>query len=133
MPAEFLKSNQALSVPLLTRILYGGITEEILLRWGVMTLLVWLLWRCQAKQHQSPTTHHVLAGITIAALIFGMLHLPVVALLGVQMTGTLIIYIVLSNVFIGWIAGYLYWQKGLEAAMIAHAIFHVALTIKDAI
>lgn len=28
-------------VPLPTRLLYGGITEELLLRWGLMTLLVW--------------------------------------------------------------------------------------------
>ena len=27
-------------VPLQTRLLYGGITEELLLRWGLMTLLV---------------------------------------------------------------------------------------------
>ncbi len=32
-----------------TRILYGGITEELLLRWGMMTLLVWLAWWIFAK------------------------------------------------------------------------------------
>src|SRR4030095_12239849 len=28
-------------VPLLTRLFYGGFTEELLLRWGVMTLIAW--------------------------------------------------------------------------------------------
>src|SRR6187549_99125 len=28
-------------LPLPTRVLYGGLTEELLLRWGVMTFLVW--------------------------------------------------------------------------------------------
>ena len=26
-------------------VLYGGITEEIMMRWGLMTLLVWVFWR----------------------------------------------------------------------------------------
>jgi hypothetical protein len=32
-------------LPVPTRLLYGGITEELLLRWGLMTLLVWVAWR----------------------------------------------------------------------------------------
>src|SRR5688572_22338918 len=32
-------------IPFLTRLVYGGITEELLLRWGVLTLLVWIFWR----------------------------------------------------------------------------------------
>ena len=32
-------------MPLPTRLLYGGITEELLLRWGFMTLLVWFAGR----------------------------------------------------------------------------------------
>src|SRR5215471_15777084 len=35
--------NQAL--PFVMRLLYGGVVEELLLRWGVMTFLVWLAWR----------------------------------------------------------------------------------------
>lgn len=31
------------SLPLATRLAYGGIGEELLMRWGLMTLLVWLL------------------------------------------------------------------------------------------
>jgi hypothetical protein len=30
---------------LLTAMLYGGITEEILMRWGLMSLLVWIAWK----------------------------------------------------------------------------------------
>ncbi len=37
-------------VPLPTRLLYGGITEELLLRWGFMTLLVWAAWRLFQKE-----------------------------------------------------------------------------------
>jgi len=36
--------------PIPTRLLYGGITEELLLRWGFMTLLVWATWRVFQKR-----------------------------------------------------------------------------------
>jgi hypothetical protein len=43
LPPEFVTRSLALSnlLPLPTRLLYGGFTEELLLRWGVMTFLVW--------------------------------------------------------------------------------------------
>ncbi len=43
LPSEFVTKSAELNkfVPLPTRLLYGGITEELLLRWGLMTLLVW--------------------------------------------------------------------------------------------
>src|SRR5215213_3042167 len=41
-------------LPLPTRLLNGGITEELLLRWGLMTLLVWAAWRLVQKGHGQP-------------------------------------------------------------------------------
>jgi hypothetical protein len=41
-------------VPLPTRVLYGGITEELLLRWGLMTLLVWAAWRLLQRREGEP-------------------------------------------------------------------------------
>jgi len=34
-------------------------------------------------------------------------------------------FIVLANSFFGLVAGYLYWRKGLEAAIIAHMSAHI--------
>src|SRR5678809_1083871 len=47
LPAVFVLRAEKFNrlMPFLTRLLYGGITEELLLRWGVMTLLVWASWR----------------------------------------------------------------------------------------
>ena len=36
-------------MPLLPRLLYGGITEELISRWGLMTLSVWLLMRLRLR------------------------------------------------------------------------------------
>src|SRR5262249_20639847 len=32
-------------LPPLTRLLYGGITEEVLVRWGFMSFLIWAAWK----------------------------------------------------------------------------------------
>jgi hypothetical protein len=40
-PPILVEVLERLSLPLFARVLYGGITEELLLRWGLMTALVW--------------------------------------------------------------------------------------------
>ncbi|MEA5464841.1 CPBP family intramembrane glutamic endopeptidase [Leptothoe sp. PORK10 BA2] len=130
LPSDFLTKIDQLSkgTPLLTRLLYGGITEEIMLRWGLLTVLVWLLWRFLQKAEGTPNVKYVVLAITISALIFGLGHLPLVFALSPQVTTPLTIYIVAGNTLFGLIAGYLYWQKGLESAMIAHIVFHVVIS-----
>jgi hypothetical protein len=52
LPSDFVMKAEALSnnTSLLTRILYGGITEELLIRWGLMTLLVWIGWHLFSQE-----------------------------------------------------------------------------------
>lgn len=127
LPADFLTAAEALEVPLLTRLLRGGVTEEILLRWGVMTLLVWLPWRVLQGKQGDPRPHYVAFAIGISGLLFGLLHLPVAFILSAEVTASLVLYVVGANTLFSLVAGYLYWQTGLEAAMIAHAFFHLLI------
>src|SRR5687767_5761385 len=46
-------------IPHALRILYGGFTEEILLRWGVMTFLVWML----SRLFQATSSRPVIGGM----------------------------------------------------------------------
>jgi hypothetical protein len=48
-------------LPLPTRLLYGGITEELLLRWGLMTLLVWAAWRLLQRREGKPKSAYFVA------------------------------------------------------------------------
>lgn len=114
-------------VPLPTRLLYGGITEELLIRWGLMTLLVWAAWRLFQKGRGEPKPSHFVAAILISSIVFGIGHLPIAFLLFHQPTAALIAFIVVANSLFGLIAGYLYWKKGLESAMIAHMLAHVVM------
>ena len=123
MRAERLNS----SMPLLTRLLYGGITEELLLRWGLLTLLVWAAWRIFQRGRGTPRAIYFVSAIVISSVVFGIGHLPIVAALEVDFTFTIVAFIVLANSLFGLIAGYLYWQKGLEAAIIAHMSTHIVI------
>ncbi|HKA18453.1 MAG TPA: CPBP family intramembrane glutamic endopeptidase [Blastocatellia bacterium] len=129
LPAEFVvkavQMNRLLPVP--TRLLYGGITEELLLRWGVMTFMVWAAWRLFQKRRGQPRGVYIVIAIVISSVIFGIGHLPLVVALGSNLTLAIVVYVVSANSVFGLIAGYLYWRKGLEAAIVAHMLAHVVL------
>lgn len=115
------------SMPFLTRVLYGGITEELLLRWGFLTFLVWVAWRLFQGGRGRPRTIYLVSAIVISSVVFGVGHLPIVAALAVDFTLPIVTFVVLANSLFGLISGYLYWQKGLEAAIIAHMSTHVVI------
>ena len=117
--------NQAL--PFVTRLLYGGVVEELLLRWGVMTFLVWLSWRLFQKSEEAPRAIWFVTAIIVSSVVFGIGHLPLVVALGFTFTPAIVSYVVVANALFGLIAGSLYWKRGLEAAIIAHMVTHVIL------
>jgi hypothetical protein len=130
LPLDFVTKAEALSsnTSFLTRILYGGITEELLLRWGLMTLLVWMGWRVFSQRQDAPSTFCFVVAISLSAFLFGLGHLSLVFALGTQVTISVTAYVIVGNSVFGLIAGYLYWQKGLESAMIAHMLVHIVMT-----
>jgi hypothetical protein len=129
LPLVFVARAEKLNsaMPLLTRLLYGGITEELLLRWGLMTLLVWVAWRIFQRGRGTPRAIHAVSAIVISSVVFGIGHLPLASALEVDFTLPIVAFIVLANSLFGLIAGYLYWQKGLEAAIIAHMSTHIVI------
>jgi membrane protease YdiL (CAAX protease family) len=129
LPVEFVARAERLnqSLPILTRLLYGGIIEELLLRWGLMTFLVWLAWRLLQKGRGEPRAIFFVLAIIISSVVFSLGHLPLASALGVAFTVAIVSYVVVANSVFGLIAGYLYWKKGLEAAMIAHMLAHVVI------
>ena len=117
---------------LILGLLYGGIAEELLLRWGFMSLLVWGGWRLFQRGQGNPSPALVWIAIIIAAILFGLGHLPALSQL-VVLTPLLIIRTVLLNALGGLLFGWLFWRRGLETAMVAHAAAHVAFFIVNVI
>ena len=114
-------------LPLATRLLYGGFAEELLLRWGVMTFLVWAAWRLFQKGKASPNAAVFIFAILISSVLFAIGHLPIAYLRFPDHTIALTTFVIIGNSMFGLVAGYLYWKKGLESAMIAHAFTHLIL------
>jgi membrane protease YdiL (CAAX protease family) len=110
-----------------TRLLYGGITEELLLRWGFMTLVVWLVWRIFQKRRTTPTNGSFIAAILFSALIFALGHLPVALILFPDAIVPVALFVILANSAFGLVCGYLYWKRGLESAISAHMFGHIVL------
>jgi len=96
---------------------YGAIDEEILLRLGLLTLFAWLGGRL--TRNLPPSTGIVWTAIVLAAVVFGIGHLPAAAILG-PLTALAITRVLVLNSAAGIVYGWLYWRRGLIAAMIAH-------------
>jgi hypothetical protein len=103
------------------RVLYGGVVEEVLMRWGLMTFLVWL----GALLVGRPSAGVIWAAILVSGVLFGLGHAPSHVAAGARPTPMFFSAIVFLNLWAGTIFAWLYWHYGLEAAMIGHALFHL--------
>jgi membrane protease YdiL (CAAX protease family) len=103
------------------RLLYGGIVEEVLFRWGVLSLLAWI----SAALFGGLTPALMWAVIVISGVLFGLGHLPSYRLAGCQTTPMFLVLMIVLNLWATLICGWLFWQYGLLAAMVAHMLYHL--------
>ena len=128
-PMELQALGTQFHIPLVPKLLYGGVTEEILMRWGLMSALIWLPWRFLQRRNGPPRTAYVAGGVVVAALLFGLGHLPAVVAMGAELNPAVVAHILVGNTLPGILFGVLYWRWGLEAAILAHALAHAASTL----
>ncbi len=111
---------------------YGGIAEEILLRLFVMSFFVWLGHFISRTAEGKPTAGVIWVANIAAAVLFGLGHLPALAPL-IPLTALVIARTIVLNGLLGIVFGWLYWKRGLEAAMISHfsadLVLHVLLAL----
>lgn len=122
-PAEFTLLNKDIHLHVATRLLYGGITEEILTRFGLMSLFVYLF---SLVFKSSPNLKFWL-GIFVSSILFALGHFPVVFQSVSNPGFATIVYILIGNSIAGVLFGWLYWRKGLESAMIGHMVAHLCM------
>jgi membrane protease YdiL (CAAX protease family) len=124
-PAPIAALQGQFNPPLYARMLYGGITEEVLLRWGLMTAFTWLAWRLFQRKRGAVRPVLVWLAIAVSALLFGVGHLPVASFLIGSLNGSVVLFVVGLNATFGLLFGWLFWRRGLESAMTAHAVTHL--------
>lgn len=122
-PAEFTLLNKDVHLHIVTRLLYGGVTEEILTRFGLMSLFVYLF----SLIFRSNQNTKFWLGILLSSLLFASGHLPLVFKIVSNPGIATIVYILIGNSIAGLIFGWLYWKKGLESSMIGHMVAHLCM------
>jgi hypothetical protein len=100
--------------------LYGAVNEELLLRLGLLTTVAWALAR--ATRADAPLGRPLLWVATLVAAVgFGAAHLPAVAA-AVPLDAVVVARTIGLNALLGALFGWLYWSRGLGAAMAAHLV-----------
>ena len=95
--------------------------EELLFRFGLLTLLVWI----GIRWFRFPKTHSLLfwSANLLAVIPFALVHLINAVGLEIPITPGLIAVILVTNGLVGLTCGWLYSRYGIESAMLAHTIY----------
>lgn len=109
---------------LLQGVLYGGLTEEVMVRWGLLSLLAWALHRLLRRPNARAGAGVFWAANIVAALLFAAGHLPAL-FATLEPSSLLLARVLLLNTLAGLVYGWLFWRHQLESAMAAHASTHV--------
>lgn len=107
-PAKVSNPAHTINIPVAAKVLYGAITEEVLIRWGLMTVMIWLPWRVWQRKSGTPKSVYVVGAMVLTAGLFGVGHLPAATAIRIQLTAPVIAYIVISNMLPGILFGVLY-------------------------
>lgn len=116
---------------LLMGALYGGMTEEVVMRWGLMGLVAWSVMALQRRAGGGAGRASALAawtGIVVAAAVFAAGHLPALAQ-SVELSGPVVARTLGLNLLAGIAYGWLFWRRSLETAMLAHATTHLGFAL----
>lgn len=104
---------------------YGSINEEVLFRLFMLTTAYFLLGKIFKFQLQNRLLFLWIANV-IVAIIFGLGHLPAAFKL-TSPSSFEVFRILLLNAIPGVVFGWLYWTRGLLAAMTAHFVTDVVI------
>ncbi len=99
----------------------AGVGEEILFRFGLMSLIAWFAWKVLPARAGGPSAFGMWFAVAVAAVVFASVHsaqldetMTLAALQAVRL---------LAGAGFGW----LFWKHGLEAAVTAHLAYNMVL------
>lgn len=108
---------------------YGGIAEEVLNRLFLLTVFAWLGHFVSQTADGQPTLLALWIATGLAAVLFGLGHLPGTKASGIPLEGIVIARALILNGIPGVILGWLFWQHGLIFAMIAHFLADIVIHV----
>lgn len=102
-------------------ILYGGIVEEVVARWGFMNLIAFFAFLF-TKQMNAVL---IAAAIVISGLMFAIGQIPVYIAAGCVSTRRLVYSLTVLSLCQSLFFGVIFWQYGLVYSILAHVLFHL--------
>jgi membrane protease YdiL (CAAX protease family) len=107
----------------------AGITEEVIFRLFVVSLLAWLGGLIFQDEEGRPRAGVMWFAIILVAVAFGLAHLPATAAVGLSLNALVVSRAIVLNGLGGIVFGWLYWRRGLESAMVCHFTADVVLHV----
>jgi membrane protease YdiL (CAAX protease family) len=111
---------------------YGGIAEEVLLRLFFVPFLCLLIIGALRLTGYAKTWKYtdsiMWISVIIAAIVFGLAHLPGTAVI-MAITPPVVLRAALLNGIGGVVFGWLFFRKGLEFAMVSHFSLDIMLHV----
>tara|TARA_R110000803_G_scaffold54088_4_gene110727 strand:- start:971 stop:1723 length:753 start_codon:yes stop_codon:yes gene_type:complete len=108
----------------------AAVGEEVWFRLGLMTILVWAVSRLLGQRVAHSGV--VWTIIVLAAVAFGMAHLPQLASFEAA-TPFSIWATILGNTLVGILYGWLYWRHGILAAIFGHFSVDIVIHVLPAL
>lgn len=105
---------------------YGGVIEEILLRWffmGLIALILVMIFARKTDKKEIPVWIFIAANV-IAALVFSVGHLPATQMFFGRITGLILIRCFLLNGLFALFFGRWFRKYGIQYAMLGHFGIH---------
>lgn len=112
------------AMPLLPKLLYGSLTSELLVRWGMLACVFWGVWRLSGRQ-QAPSLALGWLAVVLGALLWALAHWLIAFWLLGALPDVMLLHLMLGRIVYGLMAGFLCWRFGLEAALLAHGLTDV--------
>ncbi|MCY9696349.1 CPBP family glutamic-type intramembrane protease [Paenibacillus alginolyticus] len=100
------------------------VVEEVLIRWGLLSLLAWLI--SLLTPGGGVTATGVWLSILVSGIAFAAGHAPSYSAAGCKLTPRFWTAMLVLNLWVSLYCGWLFWQHGLAAAIVAHMLVHAA-------
>jgi hypothetical protein len=102
-------------------LLYGGVVEELIGRWGLMNLIAFF--SMLFTKHLNNMV--IFTSIVLSGLLFAIGQIPVYLAAGCLPNHRFVYSLILLSLCQSLFFGVVFWQYGLVAAMMAHILFHL--------
>ena len=122
IPASVVEAWRPAS--LLVGLLYGGVVEEVIMRWGLMSVLAAGMLGVSGKSERS-SGFVIAVAVVLAALVFAASHLPMLLASGHGLTTSVVARTLLLNTVAGVAYGTIFARRDLVSAVVMHAATHL--------